>query len=132
MNLSKNFSLKEMLATSTGVVNIPTDQEIEKMKLLAEKILQPVRDYMGIPIRINSGFRSAQVNAAVGGSKTSQHCKGEAADLNAGNRTLNKKMYEFIRDNLEYDQLINEYDYTWVHVSYTVCKPNRKQQLVIK
>ena len=111
MNLSKNFSLKEMLATSTGVVNIPTDQEIEKMKLLAEKILQPVREYMGIPIRINSGFRSARVNAAVGGSKTSQHCKGEAADLTAGTRTLNKIMYEFIRDNLVYDQLINEYNY---------------------
>ncbi len=111
MNLSKNFSLKEMLATSTGVANVPTDQEIEKMKLLAEKILQPVRDYMGIPIRINSGFRSAGVNKSVGGSKTSQHTKGEAADLNAGNRTLNKKMYEFIRDNLEYDQLIIEHGY---------------------
>ena len=81
------------------------------MKLLAEKILQPVREYMGIPIRINSGFRSARVNAAVGGSRTSQHSKGEAADITAGTRTLNKKMYEFIRDNLEYDQLINEYNY---------------------
>ena len=112
MKLSKNFSLKEMLVTSTGVVNIPTDQEIEKMKLLAEKILQPVRDYMNRPIIVTSGYRSYDVNKRVGGSKTSQHCKGEAADLNAGNRTLNKKMYEFIRDNLEYDQLINEYNYT--------------------
>ena len=112
MKLSKNFSLKEMLATSTGVANVPTDKDIDNMKLLAEKILQPVRDYMGIPIRINSGYRSAQVNKAVGGSRTSQHSKGEAADLNAGNRTLNKKMYEFIRDNLDYDQLINEYNYS--------------------
>ena len=119
-----------MLATSTGVANVPTDQEIEKMKILAEKILQPVRDYMGIPIIINSGFRSAQVNAAVGGSKTSQHCKGEAADLNAGNRTLNKKMYEFIRDNLEYDQLIIEHGYQWIHVSYRE-NNNRKQLLRI-
>lgn len=111
MNLSKNFSLKEMLVTSTGVANVPTDKEIDNMKLLTEKILQPLREYMNRPIIITSGYRSYDVNKRVGGSKTSQHCKGEAADLTAGTRTLNKIMYEFIRDNLVYDQLINEYNY---------------------
>ena len=111
MKLSKNFSLKEMLVTSTGVANVPTDKEIDNMKTLAVKILQPVREYMNRPIIVTSGYRSYEVNKRVGGSKTSQHCKGEAADLTAGTRTLNKIMYEFIRDNLVYDQLINEYNY---------------------
>ena len=111
MKLSENFSLKEMLVTSTGVANVPTDKEIDNMKLLTEKILQPLREYMNRPIIVTSGYRSYEVNKRVGGSKTSQHCKGEAADLTAGTRTLNKIMYEFIRDNLVYDQLINEYNY---------------------
>ena len=111
MKLSKNFSLKEMLVTSTGVANVPTDKDIDNMKLLTEKILQPLREYMNRPIIVTSGYRSYDVNKRVGGSKTSQHCKGEAADLTAGTRTLNKIMYEFIRDNLVYDQLINEYNY---------------------
>ena len=111
MNLSKNFSLKEMLVTSTGIPNVPTDKEIDNMKTLAVKILQPLREYMNRPIIVTSGYRSYDVNKRVGGSKTSQHCKGEAADITAGTRTLNKIMYEFIRDNLEYDQLIIEHGY---------------------
>lgn len=131
MQISKNFSLKEMLVTSTGIPNVPSDKEIENMKTLAVKILQPLREYMNRPVIITSGYRSYEVNKAVKGSKTSQHMKGEAADISAGNRTLNKKMYEFIRDNLEFDQLI-EYDYRWIHVSYTTEHTNRKQELVIK
>lgn len=111
MQISKNFRLKEMLVTSTGIPNVPSDKEIENMKTLAVKILQPLREYMNRPVIITSGYRSYEVNKAVKGSKTSQHMKGEAADISAGNRTLNKKMYEFIRDNLEFDQLINEYNY---------------------
>lgn len=132
MKLSKNFSLKEMLVTSTGIANVPTDKEIENMKTLAVKILQPLREYMNRPVIVTSGYRSYEVNKAVKGSKTSQHMRGEAADITAGTRTLNKMMYEFIRDNLYYDQLINEYNYQWVHVSYTTERTNRKQELVIK
>ena len=131
MKLSKNFSLKEMLVTSTGVANVPTDKEIDNMKTLAVKILQPLREYMNRPIIVTSGYRSYDVNKRVGGSKTSAHMTGRAADITAGTRTLNKIMYEFIRDNCEYRQLINEYNYQWVHVEYRE-GDNKKQELVIK
>lgn len=111
MKLSKNFLLSEMLVTSTGIENVPTNKEIDNMKLLAEKILQPLREYMNRPIIITSGYRSYEVNKRVGGSKTSAHMTGRAADITAGTRTLNKIMYEFIRDNCEFRQLINEYNY---------------------
>ena len=131
MKLSKNFSLNEMLATSTGIANVPTDKEIDNMKTLAVKILQPLREYMNRPIIVTSGYRSYEVNKAVKGSKTSGHMLGTAADITAGTRTLNKIMYEFIRDNCEFRQLINEYDYSWIHVEYREGY-NKKQQLVIK
>lgn len=131
IKLSRNFSLNEMLITSTGIPNIPTNKEIKNMKLLADNVLQPLRDYMGIPIIVTSGFRSKAVNDAVGGSKTSGHMLGTAADITAGHKTLNKKIYKFIRDNCEYRQLINEYNYTWVHVEYRE-GDNKKQELIIK
>lgn len=129
--MTKNFTLKELTATSTGLSNVPTEREKEKLKLLAEKVLQPLRELYGKPIIINSGFRGDAVNKAVGGVPTSQHRKGEAADLTTGSKEGNKILFNLIKDNLEYDQLINEYDYSWVHVSYTICKPNRKQILKI-
>lgn len=129
--MTKNFTLKELTATSTGLPNVPTEREKEKLKLLAEKVLQPLRELYGKPIIINSGFRGDAVNKAVGGVPTSQHRKGEAADLTTGSKEGNKILFNLIKDNLEYDQLINEYDYSWVHVSYTICKPNRKQILKI-
>lgn len=129
--MTKNFTLEELTATSTGLSNVPTEREKEKLKLLAEKVLQPLRELYGKPIIINSGFRGDAVNKAVGGVPTSQHRKGEAADLTTGSKEGNKILFNLIKDNLEYDQLINEYDYSWVHVSYTICKPNRKQILKI-
>lgn len=120
-----------MLVTSTGIANVPTDKEIENMKTLAVKILQPLREYMNRPIIVTSGYRSCEVNKAVKGSKNSGHMLGTAADITAGTRTLNKKMYEFIRDNCEFRQLINEYNYQWVHVEYRE-GDNKKQELVIK
>ena len=129
--MTKNFTLKELTATSTGLPNVPTEREKEKLKLLAEKVLQPLRELYGKPIIINSGFRGDAVNKAVGGVPTSQHRKGEAADLTTGSKEGNEILFNLIKDNLEYDQLINEYDYSWVHVSYTICKPNRKQILKI-
>ena len=131
MKLSKNFSLNEMLITSTGIPNIPTEKEIRNMKLLVDNVLQPLRDYIGRPVIVTSGYRSKAVNDAVGGSKTSGHMLGTAADITAGTKTLNKKIYNYIRDNCEYRQLINEYNYTWVHVEYRE-GDNKKQQLVIK
>ena len=130
MKLSKNFTLDEMIRTSTGIPNIPTDKEIENIKMLVENVLQPLRDHMNRPIIVNSGFRSKEVNKAVGGSKTSGHMLGTAADITMGTKTLNRLMYDYIRDNLVYRQLINEYNYSWIHVEYRE-GDNKKQELTI-
>ena len=125
MRLSKNFTLAELTKTSTGLPNNPSDVEIERLKILCEKVLQPLRDDFNAPIIINSGYRSQEVNKAVGGVPTSQHLKGEAADITAGSRERNKRLFEIIK-TMEFDQVIS-YDYRFIHVSYTICKENKKQ-----
>ena len=137
MNLSTNFTLKELTksdtATRLGLDNTPDEETIENLKLLCEKVLQPVREHFGQSVTVNSGYRSPESNAAVGGSKTSDHCKGQAADIEI-NGVANPDLAQWIMDNLEYTQLILEF-YTqgqpnsgWVHVSYD---PNnlKKQEL---
>ena len=128
MILSRNFTLKELTKTSTGIPNNPTQIEIERLKLLCAKVLQPLRDKFGSPIIVNSGYRSKQVNKAVGGVASSQHVRGEAVDITAGSKERNKRLFEILK-TMEFDQLIDERDYSWIHVSYTICKPNRKQIL---
>jgi hypothetical protein len=101
------------------------------MKLVANKCFEPLREWYGKPIRINSFYRSQLLNTKVGGSATSQHCKGEAIDISAGSKVENKKLFDWICANLDFDQVINEYDFQWVHISYKA-KGNRKQILVVK
>jgi hypothetical protein len=101
------------------------------MKILAEECFEPLRKWYGKPIRINSFYRSPELNKAVGGSTTSQHCKGEAIDISAGSKEENKNLFYWVKANLVFDQLINEYDFTWVHISFRH-KDNRNQTLVIK
>ena len=137
MNLSANFSLHEMCKSETamrmGLDNTPGDQEIENLRLLCEKVLQPVRDHYGKGVKVNSAYRSPESNAAVGGSKTSDHCKGMAADIEIPG-VANADLAQWIMDNLDYTQLILEFytpgipDSGWVHVSFD---PNnlRKQEL---
>jgi hypothetical protein len=137
MNLSANFSLKELTksdtATRLGIDNTPDEETIDNLKTLCDKVLQPVRDHFGKSVTINSGYRSPESNAAVGGSKTSDHCKGQAADIEIDGLP-NPELAQWIMDNLDYTQLILEF-YTqgqpnsgWVHVSYD---PNnlKKQEL---
>jgi len=137
MNLSANFTLKELTksdtATRLGIDNMPDDATIENLKLLCEMVLQPVREHFGKSVTVNSGYRSPESNAAVGGSKTSDHCKGQAADIEIDGLP-NPELAQWIMDNLDYTQLILEF-YTqgqpnsgWVHVSYD---PNnlKKQEL---
>lgn len=134
MNLSKNFTLEEMTFSPTaikkGIANKPTEQHIENMRVLCEKVLQPLREHMDCNINVSSGFRAASLNAIIGGSTTSQHCFGQAADLQIQDR--NHEMYKFIKDNFEFDQLIWEFgtdsEPSWVHVSYSEGK-NRKSCL---
>jgi zinc D-Ala-D-Ala carboxypeptidase len=124
MNISKHFTLKEMTMSTTamrlGIDNTPSAESIQSMSLLAERVLEPVREYIGEPIKISSGYRSPELNKKVGGSKTSQHCLGEAADIVCQNK--NNEMFYFIKNNLEFDQLIwefgDEHEPDWVHVSY--------------
>jgi len=136
MNLSANFTLKELTksdtATRLGLDNTPDDEALENLKTLCEKVLQPVRDNFG-RVTVNSGYRSPESNAAVGGSKTSDHCKGMAADIEVDG-VDNPDLAQWIMDNLEYTQLILEFyergkgSSGWVHVSYD---PNnlKKQEL---
>ena len=111
--------------------NTPGEQEIAALKLLCEKVLQPVRDHYGKGVKVNSGFRHPEVNAKVGGSKTSDHCRGQAADIEIPG-VANADLAEWIKDNLEFRQLILEFytpgipDSGWVHVSY-VAEDNKKQ-----
>ena len=127
MNLSANFSLHEMTKSETalrmGFDNTPDDEATENLRLLCEKVLQPVRDHYGKGVKVNSAYRSPESNAAVGGSKTSDHCKGMAADIEIPG-VANADLAQWIMDNLEYTQLILEFytpgipDSGWVHVSY--------------
>ena len=141
MKLSANFSLQELLKSQTaarkGIDNKPKDPAIiEKLQVLCEKVLQPVRDHFGKPVVINSGYRCPKLNKAIGSSSKSQHTKGEAADIEIPG-VSNKELAEWIEDNLEFDQCILEFyngidpSSGWVHVSYKDDKSNRKQTLTI-
>jgi len=137
MKLSENFSLAEMVKSETalrqGLDNTPGDAEIANLKRLAENVLQPVREAYGKGVKVNSGFRHPDVNAAVGGSRTSDHCKGMAADIEIPG-VANADLAEWIKDNLEFTQLILEFytpgipDSGWVHVSYD---PNNLKKQVM-
>jgi zinc D-Ala-D-Ala carboxypeptidase len=137
MNLSPNFSLHELTKSETALRldldNTPDEQATENLRLLCEKVLQPVRDHYGKGVKVNSAYRSRESNAAVGGSKTSDHCKGMAADIEIPG-VANADLAQWIMDNFDYTQLILEFytpgipDSGWVHVSYD---PNnlKKQEL---
>ena len=109
MQLSKNFSLNEMTKSDTaarkGIDNTPTETHKENMKLLVDKVLQPVRDHFAKSVRVTSGYRSEELCEAIGSSKTSQHAKGEAADFEITGID-NKELAEYIIDNLDFDQII--------------------------
>lgn len=137
MNLSKNFTLSEFTKSQTalrlGIDNTPEGEHLEAAKALFENVVQPVRDNFG-PTTLNSGYRGFSLNSAVGGSPTSQHCKGEAVDLEVPG-VPNAEVAQWIHDNLEFDQLILEFytpgipDSGWVHVSYRADGQNRKSVL---
>ena len=134
--ISKHISYKEGVYSTTAVrrniANNPNKEQLNNMKLIAEKIFEPLRVWVGGPIKINSFFRGADLNKAIGGSTRSQHCKGQAMDVDDtfGYKT-NAEMYHYIKDNLEFDQMIWEFgddnNPNWVHISYVSHRPNRKK-----
>lgn len=137
MKLSANLSLAEMIRSDSakrlGINNQPTQEHLENMKILATKIFEPIREHFGVPIYISSGYRSEALNKAIKGSKTSQHCVGQAMDIDMDGSGLisNAEIFMFIRSSLQFDQLIWEFGDTnnpdWVHVSYA--SHNRGQVL---
>lgn len=127
MIISTHISLFEATYSRTGelagIVNNPNLEELKNMRMLAMRIFEPLRDHIAEPIRINSFFRSLELNRKVGGSGTSQHCRGQAMDISSMKPSYsNADMFNYIRDNLEFDQLIwefgNDQEPEWVHVSY--------------
>ena len=135
MQLTKNFTLEELTRSSKAkalkIDNSPNPEQLANLKALAENILQPLREALGFPINITSGLRVPALNAAVKGSKTSQHTKGEAVDIKVSGK--NKVIFDWIVNNLEYDQVIWEFgtdsEPSWVHVSYKKNEVNRNQKL---
>jgi len=127
MNLSKNFTVAELIKSNTasrlGIDNTPSADVLNNLQVLAFKVLQPVRDHFDAPITVSSGYRSPKLNKAVKGSKTSQHVTGQAADIEIYN-VPNEELFNWIKDNLQFDQLILEFynpadpSSGWVHVSY--------------
>jgi hypothetical protein len=141
MQLSKNLALAEVTRSETakrkGISNMPTPEHLENFKKLAENVFQPIREHFGVPIHISSGYRSKALNTAVGGSLSSQHCTGEAIDIDMdGTAITNAEIFNFIKDNLNFDQMIWEFgtdtNPDWVHVSYESTGKQRKQILVAK
>ena len=138
MQLSKHLLLAEVIRSESakrlGLSNMPTAQHLENFKKLAENVFEPIRNHFNIPIHISSGYRSQALNAAIGGSLTSQHCKGEAIDIDMdGTAITNKQVFDYIKDNLSFDQLIWEFGSAsnpdWVHVSYSASGKQRKEIL---
>lgn len=139
MKISPHLNLAELTRSETakrnGIDNTPTAEHLENFKLLADKVFEPIREHFKTPIFISSGYRSKELNELIKGSATSQHCKGQAIDIDmdGGNgEVTNRMVFDFIKNKLDFDQLIWEFgtDFNpdWVHVSYVKGK-NRKQKL---
>jgi zinc D-Ala-D-Ala carboxypeptidase len=134
MKISKDLTLAEVSKSNTaiklGIDNDPKGEHLNNMIHTANAIFQPMREHFGKPIFVSSGYRSPELNKAIGGASNSQHCKGEALDIDndAVEYPTNKDIFEYIKNHLDFDQLIWEFDGAWVHVSYNKDK-NRKQVL---
>jgi len=136
--ISNHISYREGVYSTTakrlGLDNTPDDEQLNNMELIAHEIFEPLRTYVGGPIKINSFFRSPKLNKAIGGSSKSQHCKGQAMDIDdTFGRMTNAEMYYFIKDHLDFDQIIWEFgdddNPDWVHVSYVSPEKNRNRCL---
>ena len=136
--ISQHISYKEAVysrtATRLGIDNNPNDRQVLNMETIADEVFEALRMWVGGPIKINSFFRSPELNTAIGGSSKSQHCQGQAIDLDdTFGRATNAEMYEFIKEHLDFDQMIWEFgdddNPDWVHVSYVSAQENRNRCL---
>ena len=141
MKLSENFTLEELIRSNTaermGIDNVPKDEKVvENLRSLCLEVLQPLRDYVGAPVHINSGYRCPELNMVVGGVKNSQHCRGEAADIRIVSPKQGREWAAWIEDNCRFDQMLlerNKNGAVWLHVS---CKrdasKNRQSFTILK
>ena len=139
--ISEHISYKEATHSATALRrnldNTPNDEQLKCMKEVAENLFEPLRKWVGGPIKVNSFFRGEPVNTAIGGSKRSQHMKGQAIDIDDtfGHKT-NAEMYHYIKDNLDFDQMIWEFgddkNPNWLHISWVSHRPNRKKLTIAK
>jgi len=140
MRISEHLDLSEVTRSETakrkGISNEPTAEHLENFKKLAENIFEPIRNHFNVPIHISSGYRSKALNTSIGGALTSQHCSGEAIDIDmdgSSNGVTNKMVFDFIKSTLNFDQMIWEFGNDnapdWVHVSYESTGKQRKQIL---
>ena len=136
--ISKHVSYKEAVrsntATRLGIKNEPTEEHLKNMKLLSEKVFEPIREEIGGPIKVNSFYRSPELNKAIGGSSKSQHCHGQAIDIDdTFGHATNAEMYYFVKEELDFDQMIWEFgtdgNPDWVHISYVSPEKNRNRCL---
>tara|TARA_R100000664_G_scaffold33574_2_gene51092 strand:- start:446 stop:910 length:465 start_codon:yes stop_codon:yes gene_type:complete len=139
--ISKHISYKEATHSATalrrGLDNTPNDEQLKCMEEVAENLFEPLREWVGGPIKVNSFFRGEPVNTAIGGSKRSQHMKGQAIDIDDTFRhKTNAEMYHYIKDNLDFDQMIWEFgddkNPNWIHISWVSHRPNRKKLTIAK
>lgn len=140
MQISKHLSLAEVSRSETakrkGINNTPSGEHLENFKKLAENIFEPIREHFAVPIHISSGYRSKELNSSIGGASSSQHCSGEAIDIDmdgSASGVSNADVFKYIKDSLNFDQLIWEFgsdsNPDWVHVSYESTGKQRKQIL---
>ena len=136
--ISEHISYKEgvysITATRLGIDNTPSDQQLSNMELIADNVFEPLRQWVGGPIKINSFFRCPELNTAIGGSSKSQHCHGQAIDIDDTlGRATNAEMYHFIKEHLDFDQMIWEFgdddNPDWIHISYVSEDENRNRCL---
>lgn len=129
----KYFTIKELCQSTTadrkGIDNRCSNEIAANLTALVDNVLDPLRTWYGKPLTVSSGYRCPALNKAVKGSSTSQHMTGQAADIDTGDRQQNKLLFEYIRKNLPFDQLIDESNFAWVHVSYRADGKNRNQVL---
>lgn len=128
MKLTSHFTLKEMTASKTadlyGIKNEPRPEHIQALTLLCFKTLEPIRAMIGKPIRVTSGYRSPKLNRAVGGSRTSQHVHGQAADIQVNGMTVQELFDKIVASGIPFDQIIQEFD-SWVHISFSKSRQRR-------
>lgn len=134
-NISKHISYEEAIKSQTavrnGIENIPSEIQLHNMKLVADACFEPLRTWYGKPLKVSSFFRCDELNKKVGGAKASQHTQGKAIDIDTGSKEENEKLFEWAKANLKYDQLINEYNFSWIHISFDLGH-NRNQIVVVK